>query len=206
MGGVALEVCYEFVSFHDLYIAFEAHHEAPYPVEAADRTVPNPVFFLLVFHIVRRQFQGFLHDTHIFLQQPILGGEVFFGQREFFYQQVFGQRVETQHHVVFLVSVEAEDIHRQAVVGQLIGPVVRCLFHVSHPQDDEALRQDCEWMFGPDYLVCPVTEGEVSSWTVYLPENGPGWEDIRTGAVLDGGQYAVVPVDLDAIPVFRRMR
>ena len=73
-------------------------------------------------------------------------------------------------------------------------------------QDDEALRQDCEWMFGPDYLVCPVTEGEVSSWTVYLPENGPGWEDIRTGAVLDGGQYAVVPVDLDAIPVFRRMR
>ena len=74
------------------------------------------------------------------------------------------------------------------------------------PQDDEALRQDCEWMFGPDYLVCPVTEGEVSSWTVYLPENGPGWEDIRTGAVLDGGQYAVVPVDLDAIPVFRRMR
>ena len=74
------------------------------------------------------------------------------------------------------------------------------------PQDEEALQQDCEWMFGPDYLVCPVTEGEVSSWTVYLPENGPGWEDIRTGAVLDGGQYAVVPVDLDAIPVFRRMR
>ena len=73
------------------------------------------------------------------------------------------------------------------------------------PQDEEALKQDCEWMFGPDYLVCPVTEGGVSSWTVYLPENKDGWEDIRSGQRLAGGQYAVVPVDLEAIPVFRKL-
>jgi alpha-D-xyloside xylohydrolase len=73
------------------------------------------------------------------------------------------------------------------------------------PQDAEALAQDCEWMFGPDYLVCPVTEGGVSSWKVYLPENGAGWEDIRSGAHYDGGRYAEVPVDLEAIPVFRRL-
>ena len=73
------------------------------------------------------------------------------------------------------------------------------------PQDEAALQQNCEWMFGPDYLVCPVTEGGVSSWTVYLPENEAGWEDIRTGAHLAGGQYAVVPVDLEAIPVFRKL-
>jgi alpha-D-xyloside xylohydrolase len=73
------------------------------------------------------------------------------------------------------------------------------------PQDAEALAQDCEWMFGPDYLVCPVTEGGVSSWKVYLPENEAGWEDIRSGAHYDGGRYADVPVDLEAIPVFRRL-
>ena len=73
------------------------------------------------------------------------------------------------------------------------------------PQDEEALQQGCEWMFGPDYLVCPVTEGGVATWTVYLPENEDGWEDIRTGAHLAGGQYAVVPVDLEAIPVFRKL-
>ncbi|MCR5072174.1 MAG: DUF4968 domain-containing protein [Bacteroidales bacterium] len=72
------------------------------------------------------------------------------------------------------------------------------------PQDEAALQQNCEWMFGPDYLVCPVTEGGVATWTVYLPENEDGWEDIRTGAHLAGGQYAVVPVDLEAIPVFRK--
>ena len=73
------------------------------------------------------------------------------------------------------------------------------------PQDEEALQQNCEWMFGPDYLVCPVTEGGVATWTVYLPENEAGWEDIRTGSRLAGGQYTVVPVDLEAIPVFRRL-
>lgn len=73
------------------------------------------------------------------------------------------------------------------------------------PQDEEALKQNCEWMFGPDYLVCPVTEGGVATWTVYLPAHEAGWEDIRTGARLAGGQYAVVPVDLEAIPVFRKL-
>ncbi len=73
------------------------------------------------------------------------------------------------------------------------------------PQDEEALKQDCEWMFGTDYLVCPVTEGGVSSWKVYLPENPAGWEDVRDGSRLEGGRYADVPVDLEAIPVFRRL-
>ena len=73
------------------------------------------------------------------------------------------------------------------------------------PQDEAALQQDCEWMFGPDYLVCPVTEGGVSDWRVYLPENPAGWEDIRDGARYAGGAWHVVRVDLDAIPVFRRL-
>ena len=74
------------------------------------------------------------------------------------------------------------------------------------PQDEEALRQDCEWMFGPDYLVCPVTAGGVSSWTVYLPELDGTWEDIRNGTQYTGGQSVDVPIDLEAIPVFRRVR
>ena len=71
--------------------------------------------------------------------------------------------------------------------------------------DAEALAQDCEWMFGPDYLVCPVTEGGVSRWKVYLPEHAGGWEDIRDGVRYDGGRYVEVAVDLEAIPVFRKL-
>lgn len=74
------------------------------------------------------------------------------------------------------------------------------------PQDSEALRQDSEYMFGPDYLVCPVLEEGVSEWTVYLPVNDGGWEDIRDGRHYDGGTYVTVPVDLEAIPVFHRAK
>ena len=74
------------------------------------------------------------------------------------------------------------------------------------PKDERALQQDCEWMFGADYLVCPVTAGGVRSWELYLPENAAGWEDIRNGKRYDGGQSVVVAVDLEAIPVFRRLK
>jgi alpha-D-xyloside xylohydrolase len=73
------------------------------------------------------------------------------------------------------------------------------------PDDEEALRQDCEYMFGPDYLVCPVTQPGVSKWKVYLPENKAGWEDFRDGTHYDGGQTVCVPVTLDRIPVFKRL-
>ena len=73
------------------------------------------------------------------------------------------------------------------------------------PDDEEALRQDCEYMFGPDYLVCPVTAPQVTVWRVYLPGNEGGWEDIRNGSRYEGGQYYEVPVDLEDIPVFKKM-
>ncbi len=72
------------------------------------------------------------------------------------------------------------------------------------PQDSEALKQDCEYMFGDDYLVCPVTEEGASAWDVYLPVNEGGWEDIRNGERYEGGRHITVPVDIEAIPVFKR--
>jgi len=73
------------------------------------------------------------------------------------------------------------------------------------PEDGEALVQDGEFMFGPDYLVCPVTASGVTSWRVYLPVNADGWEDIRNGCLHEGGQYCEVPVDMENIPVFKRL-
>lgn len=71
--------------------------------------------------------------------------------------------------------------------------------------DAEALRQGCEYMFGPDYLVCPVTKPGVNQWTSYLPKNDGGWEDILTGQRYDGGRYVTTTIDKAHIPVFRRL-
>ncbi|MBR4337577.1 MAG: DUF4968 domain-containing protein [Bacteroidaceae bacterium] len=70
--------------------------------------------------------------------------------------------------------------------------------------DVEALRQQTEYMFGPRYLVCPVTEAGATEWRVYLPHNPRGWDDLYTQVHYDGGQYITIPLTLDKIPVFVR--
>ncbi len=72
------------------------------------------------------------------------------------------------------------------------------------PDDTKALQQDCEYMFGPDYLVCPVTEAGVDSVRVYLPENEGGWDSYWDGTHYQGGVEISVPVTIETIPVFCR--
>jgi len=73
------------------------------------------------------------------------------------------------------------------------------------PKDEEAMRQDTEYMFGPDYLVCPVLAAGLTEMQVYLPKNPRGWKNCSDGAVLKGGQYVNVSVDPDTIPIFVRL-
>ena len=70
--------------------------------------------------------------------------------------------------------------------------------------DAEALRQECEYMFGPELLICPVLEDGADTVHVYLPENAGGWNYYWDNTAYEGGQYIDVPVTLDIIPVFRR--
>ena len=72
------------------------------------------------------------------------------------------------------------------------------------PDDPEALRQDDTFMFGPAYLVHPVTAPGVTTWRTYLPATEGGWRDYWTGEVYEGAQWVETPVDLATIPVFVR--
>lgn len=73
------------------------------------------------------------------------------------------------------------------------------------PDDTEALRQDFEYMFGPDYLVCPIVESGATLHRCYLPKNKSGWKEIHSGRVFEGGKYVDIPVDKSFIPVFSRL-
>jgi alpha-D-xyloside xylohydrolase len=72
--------------------------------------------------------------------------------------------------------------------------------------DEEALKQKYEYMFGPDYLVNPITEPDVKEWKTYLPKNKRGWTDKYTGKHYAGGQYITTNVDKTHIPVFIRKK
>lgn len=72
--------------------------------------------------------------------------------------------------------------------------------------DDElALRQKYEFMFGPSLLVSPVTEAGATEWSTYLPKSEGGWTDYHTGKHYDGGQTVTTTVDNSYIPVFIRV-
>ena len=83
--------------------------------------------------------------------------------------------------------------------GTLMRPLVFDFY-----DDEEALKQKCEYMFGPTLLISPVTEPGVSSWRTYLPKHPGGWTDYHTGKHYNGGQYVETPVTKAYIPVFIR--
>jgi alpha-D-xyloside xylohydrolase len=60
-----------------------------------------------------------------------------------------------------------------------------------------------QFMFGPAFLVSPVTEYKARSRRVYLPA-GSAWYDFWTGAPSAGGQTIAAAAPYDQLPVFVR--
>ena len=69
--------------------------------------------------------------------------------------------------------------------------------------DTNALAISDEYMFGPAFLVAPVTEPKVVDTTVYLPA-GTRWVNFWTGETFDGGQKIGTPAPRDQMPLFVR--
>lgn len=69
--------------------------------------------------------------------------------------------------------------------------------------DDLALGQRYEYMFGKAMLVAPITEPQVKERQVYLPKPAV-WYDFWTGRRYSGGQNVLVDAPLDRLPLFVR--
>ena len=61
-----------------------------------------------------------------------------------------------------------------------------------------------EYMFGPAFLVCPVTEYQARSREVYFPKTQGGWYCFYHGANIEGGQTKTVPAPYNQMPLFVR--
>jgi alpha-D-xyloside xylohydrolase len=79
---------------------------------------------------------------------------------------------------------------------------MRPLF-VDFPSDAACFDVEDEFMFGPDYLVAPVVDPDVTSRRVYLPA-GESWTNAWTGKASEGGQWLDISAPLEVIPVFTR--
>lgn len=58
-----------------------------------------------------------------------------------------------------------------------------------------------QYMFGPAFMVNPITDYKSRSRSVYLP-GGNGWYNFATGKYENGGQYLNVDAPLEQIPLF----
>ena len=83
-------------------------------------------------------------------------------------------------------------------------PIARPLY-LAYPGEQEAYATaGAEYLYGPDFLVAPVTTpGPSATTSVWFPP-GSTWTDYFTGRVYQGGTTATVTSTLDTMPVFVR--
>jgi alpha-D-xyloside xylohydrolase len=81
-------------------------------------------------------------------------------------------------------------------------PYMRALF-MDFPNDPNVSEIGDEYMFGPAFLVAPVTDQGVTSRRVYLPA-GTTWYNFWTNERFEGGQTIAVSAPIDTIPLFVR--
>ncbi len=81
-------------------------------------------------------------------------------------------------------------------------PYMRALF-MDFPNDPKVADLCDEYMFGPAFLVAPVTEQGVTSRSVYLPA-GADWYNYWTNQRLRGGQTVQADAPIDTLPLFVR--
>lgn len=79
---------------------------------------------------------------------------------------------------------------------------MRALF-MDFPNDPKVADLRDEYMFGPAFLVAPVTEQGATSRPVYLPA-GADWYNYWTNQRLHGGQTIQVDAPIDTLPLFVR--
>jgi alpha-D-xyloside xylohydrolase len=81
-------------------------------------------------------------------------------------------------------------------------PFMRALF-MDFPGDPKAANIPDEYMFGPAFLVAPVTEQGATHREVYLPADGD-WYNYWTNERIKGGQTITVAAPIDTLPLFVR--
>jgi alpha-D-xyloside xylohydrolase len=81
-------------------------------------------------------------------------------------------------------------------------PYMRALF-MDFPGDPKAADIADEYMFGPAFLVAPITDQGATSRMVYLPA-GADWYNYWTNERVRGGQTIKVDAPIDVLPLFVR--
>ncbi len=134
------------------------------------------------------------------------------------FQPIMRAHGERAHNEIWSYGKEAEPIlakylklryqllpytYSQAYRSYQTGaPYMRALF-MDFPADPKVADIPDEYMYGPAFLVAPVTEQGATHRTVYLPA-GCDWYNYWTNERLHGGQTIVADAPIERLPLFVR--
>lgn len=110
-------------------------------------------------------------------------------------ERIIAKYLELRYRLIPYIYSEASRVTSEG--STLMRPLV-----FDFPHDEEALKQEIEYMFGPSLLIHPVVEKGAGTYKSYLPANKGGWYDFWTGKHHAGKQYVQTSIDLEKMPVF----
>ena len=110
-------------------------------------------------------------------------------------QDIFTKCIRERYRLLPYIYSNAAEVSMKG--STLMRPLV-----FDFANDEKALQQQNEYMFGRALLINPVTEANATRWNTYLPKNQGGWYDYATGIYHSGGISVETPVTLASIPVF----
>ena len=72
------------------------------------------------------------------------------------------------------------------------------------PADKNVFAIGDEYMFGPAFLVSPVTESQATSRSPFIFSTGTSWVDFWTGETLSGGKTVTANAPVSIMPLYVR--
>ena len=114
----------------------------------------------------------------------------------------FGEQVEAEERQYLDMRYQLLPyIYSQAAEITFHGSTLMRPLVMDFQNDEKALNQKYEFMFGPSLLVAPVLQPGVKDWPVYAPATPGEWFDWWTEKKVRGGMTTAMDAPLDKIPL-----
>jgi alpha-D-xyloside xylohydrolase len=142
------------------------------------------------------QYATFLPLLRVHGQAPVREPWEFGGDASPAYQAMLKFDRLRYRLLPYVYSLAGAAAHRD---GTMLRPLV-----MDFRSDPLALDVKDQFMFGPAFLVSPVTTYQATNRSVYLPATQGDWYDFWSGMPVTGGAARMTAAPFDAIPVHVR--